>query len=157
MSVVILRGPSGAGKSTLAEAHRMRLEKEGKGCTVVSADDFHINAEGDYVFKPENIGPSHQDCFRKFFRCIKDGLPRDTVIVDNTNTRLWECAPYVLAGEAFGHDVKLIHLMPVLHTDVLGAAARNVHGVPEDLVIAMDEEYEMALPHWNEETIEVSL
>jgi len=75
------------------------------------------------------------------------------LIVDNTNTRLWECAPYVLAGEAFGHDVKLVSFRAASFDTVGRWAARNTHGVPVDKVCDMYERFEKALPHWNEETV----
>ena len=121
----------------------------------MSADSYFTSKSGEYNFDMNKIGLAHQDCFGQFIKALSTTRPRDLLVVDNTNTRLWECSPYVLAGETFMHDVKLIRFNVV--SGLAAVAARNSHGVPEAAVISMHERMEPALPHWSEEVIEVSL
>jgi len=161
MTVKIMRGVPGSGKSFRAkEILKDWLEGEGserhKG-VILSADQYFIKYEGQYKFKPSEIGEAHQDCFRRFSARLGGINKADTlIIIDNTNTRLWECAPYVLAAETEGHDVELISIRPKFRDDLMAMWERNTHGVDWPLQVAMNERFELAPPHWNETTIEVS-
>ena len=68
------------------------------------------------------------------------------VVVDNTNTQMWEMSPYVLAAESYYFDVEIITLL----VDPKIAHGRNLHGVPLKSVISMAErlERERLLPWW---------
>jgi len=118
MPVTILRGVSGSGKSTYA--------KSVPG-VVCSADDFFM-VRGVYRFDPLRLGEAHAACLRKFVSLV---TRRTSVVVDNTNIRVLEMAPYVAVALAYGARVKIVTVI----CDPLVAASRNQHGVSGDAVL----------------------
>jgi tRNA uridine 5-carbamoylmethylation protein Kti12 len=162
MTVRIMRGVPGSGKSYHAEEMLKRhLETSGRKGVILSADQWFIDGEGEYKFNPAEIGNAHRHCFDRFSTRLGSNRGRDTldtlIIIDNTNTRLWECSPYVLAAETYGHDVELWSYRPETRDDLMRIWARNSHGVSWEVVAAMDERFEQALPHWEEYTIPVAV
>lgn len=127
--VVIMRGPSGAGKSTYTKKHF-------PGALVCSADHFFYNKEGKYEFKANLIGAAHESCKRVFKKALAAESP--LIVVDNTNTKMWEMKPYIMAAKNAGYDIEFVRLS----TPVDVAAARNVHGVPLDAVQRMADRME---------------
>lgn len=99
--VIILSGLSGSGKSTYANA---------LGGVVCSADDFFVNDDGKYVFDPAKLQDAHAYCFRSFLEALQG--TNETIVVDNTNTRVEEISPYVLASHAFGIEPKIVTVIP---------------------------------------------
>ena len=140
--IFIMRGIPGSGKSYHAKTLTKRVHY------IVSADQCFVDNDGVYRFDHTKIGEAHQGCFRSFIRLAQQ-FDVD-VVVDNTNIRLWELSPYVLAGEAHGHAVELVHV----RCDVEKAIARNTHGVPEVVIRRMAEQFEAPLPHWTQRMIE---
>lgn len=122
--VVIMRGPSGSGKSTYIKRHLPDAH-------VCSADHFFHKDDGSYEFDPSKLGAAHEACKRKFKKALKKGEP--IVVVDNTNTKMWEMKPYIMAARNAGYEIEFVRLS----TPVDVAAARNVHGVPQDAVKRM--------------------
>jgi len=141
--VIVMRALPGAGKST-------RISRDFPEAHVVSADNFFMQGVGvdrKYVFDPSKIGDAHANCFWKFIQELQSGY--HTVIVDNTNTREAEIAPYMLGAAAFGYRAKVV----TLQCDPKVAAARNVHGVPEEVVLKMAELLDKPLPPWWEHEV----
>lgn len=117
MKVYVLRGGSGSGKSTWAQKH---------GDIIVSADSFFLDENEVYQFDFDKLGEAHDEAFRKFLRYIQNppaSAQELRLVVDNTNTRIYECAPYVMAAETYGHDVKVMTLC----YDPIEAFKRNIH------------------------------
>lgn len=138
----IMRGIPGAGKSTWVKNNR----PDGG---YFSADDFHINrATGVYEFKPENAGAAHQTCLRDFTYAIMK-LKLSDVVVDNTNVRVWEIAPYYRLAEAFGYNVEIVHI----HAEPTVAAQRTIHGVPPERVVEMARSFEPVPARWNQRNV----
>lgn len=133
----IMRGISGSGKSTYTR-------KNFPGALVCSADQEFIGPDGVYIFDPKKLGEAHLGCWRKTHEALMRG--EELVVVDNTNTQLWEMSPYVQMGNALGYEVEIIRMDTPAHV----AAARNVHGVPADKVRAMADRFQKVLPHWKE-------
>ena len=106
MLVIILSGIPGSGKSYWAN----RIYPDAQVC---SADDFFTYSTQpdvcEYRFDPAKLGEAHDYCFRKFARLVyrdvaSDAIPSfGTVIVDNTNIRMFEIAPYYRMAQAFKH------------------------------------------------------
>jgi predicted kinase len=130
--VVVLRGVSGSGKTTLS------LELAAAASTVecVSADAFFTDADGRYSFDGAKLGEAHAECLRHFVRALQTdnayGVRDSLVLVDNTNTSIAECAPYMALAAAYGFKALIVTL------DVPGriAHARNLHGVSAEGVEA---------------------
>jgi len=131
-----MQGVPGSGKTTVAE----KRWPEYRRC---SADD-HFMVEGEYRFDPSGLPEAHLASFRKFLDLIADGAD---VVVDNTNTSVWELAPYFRYAEVQGYDVRIVRVV----CDPEIAAARNTHGVPAHAVKRMAEGIEASasqLPPW---------
>lgn len=101
MKVTILRGISGSGKSTWVKNNAVNA-------TIVSADNFFVQEDGEYVFDEMKIHEAHQACYREFLAALerKDAL----IVVDNTNITAWEMSPYILAAEVYGYVVEILTL-----------------------------------------------
>jgi predicted kinase len=118
-----MRGASGSGKSTIAQklARAFKLAHAGAMVAIVSAD---------------TIG------------CLVEGF--DLVIVDNTNARAIEVAPFMAVANAYDFSAKVL-LVPC---DVETAVARTVHGVPREAIEGHIRrlEAESLPPWWVQET-----
>jgi len=66
--VYILCGPSGCGKSTYAD--KMLKAKHVDNMVVLSTDDYHYNASGEYVFQPDQLGKFHAQNLAHFIVCL---------------------------------------------------------------------------------------
>ncbi len=150
MRVFIMRGVSGSGKSTIAAAIAANLGAA--LCRTVSADryfhlpytngvdrDFGLPPEGEYDFRPNELGFAHAACMRNFMNCLSAGAD---VVVDNTNTTWGEIAPYVLVAAAYRAEVIIVQV----HCDEVTAHGRNVHNVPLEVVRAMTARMREPLP-----------
>jgi predicted kinase len=124
--MLILRGVPGAGKSThaqhIAAAGVARVE-------IMSADHYFIDPDGVYRFAFDKLGEAHKKCFRSVLAHLNQGFA-DMLVVDNTNISAVEIAPYVALANAFG----LQHQILTFNTPPEVAAARCVHGVPENKI-----------------------
>jgi predicted kinase len=137
-----MQGQSGSGKSTYVAANY-------PNAMVCSADDYFIK-DGEYRFDASKIGEAHKECLRAWLMAMAAG--EDLVVCDNTNTCLWELAPYVQTANALGYKVVVVRCV----VDAKTAAARNTHGVPERAVEAMTSRLEKSLPFWPCDYNEVS-
>ena len=147
MKAIIMRGISGSGKSTEANRIAQELSDQGKSAVIVSADDYFIDDDGEYKFDSRYLDKAHGMCMAQFMAMITEV---DAVIVDNTNTQLWEISPYILvAKSAHCYDIEIVRC----ECDPKVAAARNVHGVPEKGIIAMAGRMEKLLPFWPREKV----
>ncbi len=136
LTLTIIRGISGSGKSTYAST------LEGVIC---SADD-HFLIDGKYRFDFRQLTEAHASCFRKAQAALGAG---ENVIIDNTNTQVWEMSPYVMLANVCGAEIRIIRV----DCDPEVAAERNTHGVPKTAVLGMAERMETPLPFWAEEEV----
>lgn len=152
MRVMILRGVPGAGKSTYISENKAEADP------VVSADLFFMKG-GTYKFDPRKLSEAHGWCLRGFVLAVNGKMFRgmevrpETIWVDNTNITVGEVAPYVALAQAFGYHVEII----TLREDPMVAGARNIHGVPMDVVVkraeVLKEEGDRFPPWWNHRII----
>jgi len=125
MKVTILCGVSGSGKSTYIENHL-------PDASVVSADNFFMRDDGDYLFDPTRLGEAHGTCLRQFVMFLTadlwdpDHYEPKNLVVDNTNTTVMEVAPYAQLAIAYGYELEII----ILEAEPGMAHSRNTHGVP---------------------------
>ena len=131
--VIIMRGISGSGKSTYTRFHL-------PGAHVCSADQFFIDPQGVYQFDARKLGEAHRWCYRNFLTALVNEW--DPIVVDNTNTQLFEFYGYVQLAWAYDYKVEVIRM----DTPVEVAAARNLHGVPPAGVKAMQDRFQSIPP-----------
>lgn len=121
--VIVMQGLPGSGKTRFAKHYPHRVPS-----VVFSADDYHIY-NGLYQFNPRKSEEAHADCFRRFLEHIQAHETDDLdqlVIVDNTNCRAHEIAPYMSVAAAYDCDAEIVYCPCSVETSV----ARNEHGVP---------------------------
>ena len=142
--IYLMKGIPGCGKSTY-----IKNVLKPTGLAVICSADHHFEDEqGNYNFNPAEIGIAHAACLKKYTYAIQMDCD---VIVDNTNIRLWEIAPYVALAEAFNKEYEIIEIV----CEPSQAARRNTHGVPEEKVMEMYKNYEECLPWWNSKEVYV--
>jgi predicted kinase len=132
-----MRGIPGVGKSYYVR----KISK----WVVCSADDFFIGDDGEYRFDPAMLKQAHDACLMLFFTSLQEAKDDDVIVVDNTNIRVYEFAPYYRLAEAFGVPVEIVWV----HCDPAKAAARTTHGVPSNKVLEMAQSFEAVPPWWN--------
>lgn len=118
----IVRAVSGSGKSTFAEHLKDLHVGAMKSLTVCSADDYHIDEDGNYNFEPKNLPLAHEYCWDLFQKSVDIGLD---VIVDNTNTAPNEYLRYKEYAIENGYNVFQLIVEPVTNQQ------ESVHDVPE--------------------------
>lgn len=150
MPVTILRGVPYSGKS-----HYARELQPNSHC-VCSADDFHITPEGVYDFKLENAAEAHLGCFRKFnWLCLN--AETDTIVVDNTNIKLWEVSPYVMVAKAYGHPVTVVEIACPMDELLRRRASRAEKVIPMEIIEKMLASFEPSLKQWETFELDPSL
>lgn len=135
--VIVMQGISGSGKSTYAK----KLLEQNPNGELVSADLYFMNG-GEYKFDSSKLGEAHKSCMRNFLNLV---IGYGIIIVDNTNTQLWEMAPYIQVGAAYGHEVRVVRCI----CPSAIAAGRNLHGVSEKVIMGMERRLEKPLPFWS--------
>ena len=125
--VYLFRGIPGAGKGFTIK----KLQKT-KNLSIYSAD-FFFEENGVYKFDHTKLRDAHSFCFKSYLADCYDLLRTGDIVVDNTNIRAWEIAPYIQVANAYGldHEIITVWCNPIV------AAKRNVHGVPADKVLSM--------------------
>ncbi|XP_062983052.1 NEDD4-binding protein 2-like 1 [Elgaria multicarinata webbii] len=134
-SLYLLRGLPGSGKSTLAR----QLKREFPSAAIFSTDDYFME-DGSYVFDPDSLEEAHHWNQKRARKAMKNG--KSPVIIDNTNIHAWEMKPYVIMAHENSYEV--IFQEPDTHWkfNVRELARRNSHGVPQEKIKRMKEQYE---------------
>ncbi len=136
LNAYILRGLPGSGKSTLA-AQLQPISKH-----VHSTDKYFMDEHGEYLFEPAKLRENHE----KNKAAFKDDCENhvQTVVLDNTNSQLWEYADYALIATAEGYTVHHITVDRPKHEEhVALCAQRNIHGVPLEVIMKMSKRFEI--------------
>lgn len=147
--VIILRGIPGSGKSTLGREARELCAKLDAECTICSADFFFETPRG-YVFDVKGLGRAHDMCKDNFTKAILSSLRRGdsaskkpwVVIVDNTNTQLWEYEPYQTIAAKYNCSTYLLEMTCADAGTAYRMGERNSHGVPPSKVVSMFQRWE---------------
>jgi NEDD4-binding protein 2 len=142
--VILLRGLPGCGKSAYVK-HEMTNIK------AFSADQFFMK-DGEYLFDPSKIGLAHAVCFKDFLTELPIAKPFNyDLVIDNTNIRAYEMAPYIQAANAYGLEHEII----TIWAEPDGCYRRTIHGVPFDKILSMYQAMltEQLPPFWKHRVI----
>lgn len=123
----IYRGLPGSGKSTAARKHKAPVRE---------ADNYFIR-DGVYNFDPTKLGAAHLQCQN----LVEDDLMKyGFAVVANTFTRYREMKPYIDMASRLWIPYEIHDIYDGGLTDE-ELAARNVHGVPLDVITRMRQRY----------------
>ena len=127
-TLFLIRGLPGSGKSSLIESLRITHN--------VSADMYHINSEGIYDWKPQNVKASHEWCKNQ----VRNFMLKEytNIAVDNTFTIFRELGPYFELAEEFGYRVSTL-IVENRHGN------KSIHNVPEETIEKMKVRFEIVL------------
>jgi predicted kinase len=95
--------------------------------------------DGEYQFDIELAGERHAQNLENFKVSLEKRIP--CVIVDNTNVKVSQYAPYVEAAHDLAYTVVFVELH---HPALMVAVDRNTHGVPKEVINQMMLEWEPA-------------
>ena len=126
--LIIIRGLPGSGKNELAKKFGSKA--------ICTADDYHIDRNGKYNWKSENISKAHSWCQRKCKRFMKKGI--QNIIVANTSTTERELKPYIDLAKEFGYRV-----FSIITENRHGS--QTVHEVPEETMNKMENRFDVKL------------
>lgn len=126
-TLILVRGVPGCGKSTLAAKI---------ADVVFAADDYFINANGEYKFDGSQIKLAHAWCLNQTRQSIVNGV--DTIAVANTFTQEWEMESYIDLANMYGY---MVHTIIVENRH----GGENIHGVPADKVDVMRKRFQVKL------------
>ena len=123
----IVRGCPNAGKSTFAKT---------LGGIHIEADQYFVDADGNYNFDGSKIKNAHAWCLDKLKTNMSVG--RDKIVVSNTFTQEWEFQPYLELAKEYGYKTFTI-IVENRHGNT------NEHNVPEDKIQQMKNRFNIKL------------
>ncbi len=121
--LILLRGCPGSGKSTVAKL----LFPDAKA---FAADDYQVDENGNYDWKPERLGYAHTMCTSGVENAMREQHPQ--VVVHNTLTSEREIRPYAEFAAKYGYKL-ISFVVENRHGN------SNVHSVPDAKVVEMSE------------------
>lgn len=124
--LILVRGVPGSGKSTLALDMWSGDRSAGISSTVLEADMFMVDDNGNYKFDGSRLAECHRNCQQFVNLHMMQGTER--IYVANTFVKKWEADVYYTLAKVWGYDVKVYRLE---------GNFENVHGVPADRVNIM--------------------
>ena len=104
LRIIILRHPVG----------ETGIPKLYKAWLCVSADDFFLDKDGIFKFDPRKIQAAHNWAYNKAVDAI--GLGVRKILVDNTNTKIWEFEKYVQLAHKHGGKAAVWRVVEVAPT-----------------------------------------
>lgn len=128
--LILMRGIPGSGKSTLAK----ELAKQAPNSKIYSTDDLFM-VDGVYKFKPSKLGKFHKENQKRADDAMTKGV--ELVIIDNTNTTLWEMKPYIKSAKKHGYEIECAIPQTEWAFDAEICFEKNTHGVPLDVIRKM--------------------
>ncbi|XP_076117136.1 uncharacterized protein LOC143084941 isoform X2 [Mytilus galloprovincialis] len=131
---IILRGLPGSGKSTLAR----ELKENGE---IFSADDYFMNGDV-YCYEQRKLTDAHDHCRRKALEAVRKNV--SPVIIDNTNTQVWEMCPYVDIAKSVTpeYEIEILEPSTPWRFKARQCAEKSDHAVPYESIKRMLDRYQ---------------
>ncbi|KAF0690271.1 hypothetical protein As57867_018283, partial [Aphanomyces stellatus] len=139
--VVIMRGRPGSGKSTLTRVVESLARFHDRSFRLCSADHYFDSPAG-YYHNKNDLSAAHDACKASFAAALAAAV--DVVVVDNTNSCLWEYDQYRADALASRYRVCVLEVSCDDIATAMRMALRNSHGVSMDVVLRMHQRWE---PH----------
>jgi predicted kinase len=131
--LILLRGLPGSGKSTIGD---IILFTGQNNQDVLSADNFFIDRDGNYIFDATRLKEAHNDCQQKCAERMK--MQFSKIVIANTFTQEWEMEKYFEMADRYRYRV---HSLIVENRH----GGQNIHDVPEDKLEQMKNRFEVKL------------
>lgn len=126
--LIILRGLPGSGKSYLArKIVEISIGSHDYHNFIFSADDFFIR-RGTYQYDPSKLQDAHTFNQQRAYNAMKRGV--SPIIIDNTNTQMWEMKPYAMVSAQYAYIIEILEPDTPWAFNDRELFRRNVHGVP---------------------------
>ena len=152
---MLIRGVSGSGKTQFAEfIHTLARNMHDHyyndvEATIVSADDFFTDKDGEYNFNPKNLSLAHGWCQNIVENAMQtefwgeDGGYVDVrvlnlIIVHNTFTKEWEMEPYFDMAKEYEYEITTL-IMENRHE------SKSIHDVPDNIIKGQKERFDIKL------------
>lgn len=140
--MVFMRGCTGSGKSYQASNILNKCYKNADvNNFIFSADNFFIDKKtGRYHFNKFKLSKAHQWMFQNVQEAVQYEVT--PVIIDNTNTQIWEMENYSKLAVNNGYWIEIIEPTSEWAWDINQLFKKNKHNVSHDVIIAMMNRYE---------------
>lgn len=146
--LIIMRGLPGSGKSYTAQSLAQdAILTDGHNVLVASTDEWFIGEDGVYRFDAKDIARAHRWNQARVEARMKSCGSHSVIIVDNTNTQLWEMRPYVEMARRHDYIVTIERSEAPWRDDVNACHEKCTHGVPLEAM-------ERMASRWEEGTID---
>jgi predicted kinase len=147
MKCYIMRGIPGSGKDYWIYKNLSALNS-----FVCSSDSFFVGSDGIYRFDRNRLPETHNRCLLAFMKAISDTRPMcqaPLVLVNITNIRVYEIAPYYRLAEALGYEVEIVYLLASPEV----CKQRNTHNVPPDEIDRLFRSIEPIPSFWKQRVV----
>lgn len=144
-TIIINRAVPGSGKTTITNSIKKALTKNSISFAIHSTDEFFM-VESRYVFDISKLDEFHALNLKDFKNSIENSF--DVIICDNTNIAPWQSEPYTNLARKHNYQIIIITLDPRelekhLASQQITPEKPDAHNVPESVLKAMIEEYEI--------------
>lgn len=144
-TLIIMRGVSGSGKSYLAKHivdYTIGPSPQNYSRHIFSADDYFMRA-GVYQYNRDSLHEAHAMNQRNVCKATNNGL--SPILVDNTNTELWEMEPFIRDGVRNGYTIEFVEPNTPWSRNASELERKNTHGVPRENIRRMLDRYDRGI------------